>query len=851
MQLRMSPQVQSLLVITLSLLALAEEPAPPPDPAVNALGKADRPAWLGDSARDERVSQTPAQGPEVRLEDKGAFVGLQASASLSRARGGAGSTGKFFNPLNCCRRRKGDVSLEEGEASSTTSTTAVTTMITTGSPKVEVKVPPKKKAAIGSHHVSTPPYPGGGYYGREVCRCIGFANIKGHMHVDLKSGETVNYPAHTGSSCEAWDDNHHPECKKDMVPPWCKKKWCFVNPCDCLVPTPPKESLYLPNITFRGRPLYFSYSTCTPPGAPARSQSMSLESCVFLRTAIDCRKNLDCRWNPAKGVCIAAELAKVCAPRTMDDEMQSPQAKAVQRSFSPMMVPKSAPQGYPDGYRIVEVPSILAHSMPAAVVVPQATTGAAVPMPHIVERIVPHHITRDYISGDEDTIKPEQRKGNVLLPPQQHMDMVVGNGERNVEANSEPLVGPKDMYFAPASFGHGRSGREIALSHVSSHHQGGGFPAPAATGSGSYAPNFKNEMIESKPSKSPSFESESRLPPRYEHFGNDIRSRIDTSRTISRKHTMPEPSRFSRYPESTQKGFDAGVGSTSMPIVKDAPHENGHVGFTNRNNQNHGVIAGELVLCDARKPKKSHSESQLHEDMMQVGNGDFAVHRLDQDDPLRPYPGAIEKGNVASGAGVISPQRSVHVQDFTTTSDQEGLSQDGAGSVKATRMRQSPLPEPLFVEKGVGEQFNQDRVAARDLANGRVLAKQAEAHAVPRYGGAVAGQSHARHRNDWGASVPTYADRAYGGMTSDFSLSDTQSAEELTGVSLLEEASDAVATNTVENGRASVLSIVAQEFFTKMDKNRDTYVSADEVRSFFASVDKDGNRHVDINELFQ
>jgi hypothetical protein len=98
--------------------------------------------------------------------------------------------------------------------------------------------------------------------GQEECRCIGFSGIDGTTRVNL-NGAYFDYPAQLGGFCQAWDSARHPSCLTEDAPEWCNHKWCFVDPCSCRnLTVPPKKSLYLPDVTFQGKPLFISYSTC-------------------------------------------------------------------------------------------------------------------------------------------------------------------------------------------------------------------------------------------------------------------------------------------------------------------------------------------------------------------------------------------------------------------------------------------------------------------------------------------------------------------------------------------------------------------------------------------------------------
>lgn len=104
------------------------------------------------------------------------------------------------------------------------------------------------------------------HFGDTNCPCIGFDNIEGETSVEIKDGNddtvTVAYPADLGARCEAWDDDKHPSCKSDKPPKWCNQKWCYVDPCRCSIDVLPKIAVYVPDATYRAKPIFFSYATC-------------------------------------------------------------------------------------------------------------------------------------------------------------------------------------------------------------------------------------------------------------------------------------------------------------------------------------------------------------------------------------------------------------------------------------------------------------------------------------------------------------------------------------------------------------------------------------------------------------
>lgn len=99
-------------------------------------------------------------------------------------------------------------------------------------------------------------------WGENDCRCVGIDNQPGTTKVDFGGGKKGDYPADVGATCDQWDLNRNPDCTGDDKKPWCYDRWCYVDPCSCEHQTPPKQSNYLPDGTFQGKPVFYSYATC-------------------------------------------------------------------------------------------------------------------------------------------------------------------------------------------------------------------------------------------------------------------------------------------------------------------------------------------------------------------------------------------------------------------------------------------------------------------------------------------------------------------------------------------------------------------------------------------------------------
>lgn len=109
-------------------------------------------------------------------------------------------------------------------------------------------------------------------YGDPKCPCIGFDNMQGEVEVVIDKKTKTWYPAEIGGTCKAWDYLHYPtECntghdddfvRNGTYAEWCSHQWCYVDPCNCELPIEPKVSKYMPDATYQGKTLYYSYATC-------------------------------------------------------------------------------------------------------------------------------------------------------------------------------------------------------------------------------------------------------------------------------------------------------------------------------------------------------------------------------------------------------------------------------------------------------------------------------------------------------------------------------------------------------------------------------------------------------------
>lgn len=154
-------------------------------------------------------------------------------------------------------------------------------------------------------------------WGTDECACIGFSGKDGTTEVVINSVD-VEYPGDVGSTCKAWDDDLHPDCAgAEPKPEWCGRKWCYIDPCKCTISTPPKVITYLPDSTFQGKDLYYSYATCGNEDVYTASGEHP-NACVNQMTKKDCAaQGSKCTWTSPKRFgwegCIGTKLATLCS----------------------------------------------------------------------------------------------------------------------------------------------------------------------------------------------------------------------------------------------------------------------------------------------------------------------------------------------------------------------------------------------------------------------------------------------------------------------------------------------------------------------------------------------------------
>eukprot|EP00933_Yihiella_yeosuensis_P040415 TRINITY_DN3471_c0_g1_i1.p1 TRINITY_DN3471_c0_g1~~TRINITY_DN3471_c0_g1_i1.p1 ORF type:complete len:487 (+),score=107.05 TRINITY_DN3471_c0_g1_i1:101-1561(+) len=163
----------------------------------------------------------------------------------------------------------------------------------------KVQVDMKKVASLAKSNpdFATPEF------GSPSCPCVGVSGIEGgHVEVRISENQTAQYPADAFTSCKPWDDGYNTRhCKDETQTPgkgkgWCSQSWCFVDPCNCKLSTPPKKALeggYFPNAKFQGRDLWYSYATCgaVDEWLEKEEQNKQAEEPKFCAKAVD-----DTKW---------------------------------------------------------------------------------------------------------------------------------------------------------------------------------------------------------------------------------------------------------------------------------------------------------------------------------------------------------------------------------------------------------------------------------------------------------------------------------------------------------------------------------------------------------------------------
>lgn len=148
-------------------------------------------------------------------------------------------------------------------------------------------------------------------HGQDDCRCVGLdGRTTGKAFMYITEEEQTAYPPSVGATCNAWEMDSHPECKKDGAKPtWCSAKWCFVDPCKCKAAIPPKTVMG-PNrgMRFQGKTAFWSYATCGSKDTWTKAHSGKY--CIFHDTEEKCAKQDRCAWNGKD--CLGKALVNIC-----------------------------------------------------------------------------------------------------------------------------------------------------------------------------------------------------------------------------------------------------------------------------------------------------------------------------------------------------------------------------------------------------------------------------------------------------------------------------------------------------------------------------------------------------------
>jgi len=170
-------------------------------------------------------------------------------------------------------------------------------------------------------------------YGSEGCPCVGI-DVSGSMKPfptvaidDSKSGTWDTFPPEIGTTCSSWDENANSLCKGPNPPEFCSQRWCYVDPCNCKgIDTAPKQTQNIAGSNIKGRPMYFSFSTCGD--QYLLDDGWPEQSCWTQKSPSDCTTHLTsegskCGWLEETG-CVDDHLLSMCSiTEPMLLEMQS------------------------------------------------------------------------------------------------------------------------------------------------------------------------------------------------------------------------------------------------------------------------------------------------------------------------------------------------------------------------------------------------------------------------------------------------------------------------------------------------------------------------------------------------
>lgn len=146
--------------------------------------------------------------------------------------------------------------------------------------------------------------------GNSHCPCVGPASLT-YSNVNGTAGGSIMPVLDEGTNCAAWDLRSD-ECKNESTAPeWCYQRWCYVDPCNCNLPTPPKLSPHFRGALINGHQLYYSYETC---GSPDLFTETLESACTNHETKSTCLSlGTDrCAWAGPETGCLGKELVTGC-----------------------------------------------------------------------------------------------------------------------------------------------------------------------------------------------------------------------------------------------------------------------------------------------------------------------------------------------------------------------------------------------------------------------------------------------------------------------------------------------------------------------------------------------------------
>lgn len=162
-------------------------------------------------------------------------------------------------------------------------------------------------------------------YGELQCPCIGIDGLDGEMYVKAAN---ASYPSDIGARCEAWDNGRHPSCLSPKDPAhtkdgpglnkgWCGEAYCYVDPCNCDLDVPPKESAYFPKSHFQGKGLFYSYKTCGGSDSwTTSSKEEQEEDLAVVRKK--CSASISAKWGDENCGCVGIDGRSGYANQTID-----------------------------------------------------------------------------------------------------------------------------------------------------------------------------------------------------------------------------------------------------------------------------------------------------------------------------------------------------------------------------------------------------------------------------------------------------------------------------------------------------------------------------------------------------